>query len=237
MKKTEKTGDKVKKAPEHLRFAVLAADVALFTIHDGKIFVRLIPVNRPPNYVKRLGLPGGLLLPHETAEEAALRLLKTKSHIADEHIWLEQLYTFSRVDRDPRGRVVAVGYFALIPWSALSEREQGESEGSYWSTLSDARNLAYDHDEMLAVALSRLRSRVAYTTLIQKLLPAEFTLTELEEAYEIVTGRTIDKRNFRKKIEKLGILKELARKREGGRHRPARLYCFASSTVKEIEVL
>jgi 8-oxo-dGTP diphosphatase len=97
--------------------------------------------------------------------------------------------------------------------------------------------MAYDHDAVLKLALSRLRTRARYTTLLSQLMPKEFTLTELEAAYECVLGTEIDKRNFRKKIAKLGILKETTRMKTGGRFRPARLYRFNSSEVKEIEVL
>lgn len=221
---------------QHLHFAVLAADTVLFTLHDRKLMVRLMRVHRPPYFIDKLGLPGGLLDPKETAEEAALRHLEVKAAIAKDKVYAEQLYTFSRLNRDPRGRVVAVAYLALVPWEALTPIERG-GEDSKWTTLASARNLAYDHNEILAIALARLRSRLTYTTLIQKLMPSEFTLTELEEAYESVLGEGIDKRNFRKKIAKLELLSELPHKREGGKHRPARLYKFKSQKVLEIEVL
>jgi len=97
--------------------------------------------------------------------------------------------------------------------------------------------LAYDHDEILAKAVSRLRARTHYTTLISKIMPKEFTLTELEHAYETILKRDIDKRNFRKKILKLGIIAASKGKRTGGRSRPAQLYHFTSQKVDTIEVL
>lgn len=223
--------------PKKYTHAVLATDIALFTIHDGKLLVRLIPTHRPPHFIHREALPGGLLLPSETAEEAVMRILFDRTGIAVSQVYTEQLSTFSAVDRDPRGRVVSVAYLALIPWEALCSQAIGEEHGSHWAPLRKAQHLAYDHDEMLSVALARLRMRLTYTTLLSKLMPKEFTLTDLEEAYETVLGRMIDKRNFRKKIEKLKVLEELPYKREGGRHRPARLYRFASKKVKEIEIL
>ncbi len=221
----------------HLRFAVLAADTALFTIKEGVLHVRLINVDRPPHFKNVPGLPGGLLLPHETAEQAAVRHLEEKSGIDAKKIYIEQLYTFSHIERDPRGRVVAVAYLALVPWEKLDEKEQSDSHGAKWVPVKSAKNLAYDHDEILALALQRLRSRVHYTTLINKLMPHEFTLTDLEKAYECLTSTDLDKRNFRKKILKLKILKKLPHKKSGGRFRPAQLYSFASNKVSEIEVL
>lgn len=223
--------------PKELHFAVLAADVALFTIKDGVLHVRLVRVNRPPHYVDTKGLAGGLLLPTETAEEAIKRLIKDKASVNPSHVHLEQLYTFSDIKRDLRGRVVAVAYNAFIAWDKLTEKEQAHTENAWWEPVSKARGLAYDHDAMLAMAYTRLRSRIHYTTLIAKLLPDEITLTELEEAYETVLGSKLDKRNFRKKILKLDILTELDKKRVGGRYRPAQLYRFTTKAVTDIEVL
>jgi len=221
----------------HIRFAVLATDTALFTIRDGTLYVRLITVNRPPHFKNVPGLPGGLLHPNETADDAAVRHLEEKAVVEADKVHLEQLYTFSDVGRDPRGRVVAVAYLALVPWDKLSSLEQHDAGGARWVPVKSAKNLAYDHDEILGFAIERLRSRVRYTTLINKLMPREFTLTDLEKAYECLLSRDLDKRNFRKKILKLKILKPLPHKKSGGRYRPAQLYTFASSAVSEIEVL
>ena len=223
--------------PEHIRFAVLATDVALFTINEGKLLVRIMPVNRPPFFVDRIGLPGGLIDPKETAEESVLRIIEAKAHIDTKKIYIEQLYTFSTIDRDPRGRVIAVSYIALVPWEKLSDEERLGTDESCWSSISDAKNMAYDHDEILQVAISRIRSRATYTTLISKILPEEFTLTELEQAYEMLIKTDLDKRNFRKKILKLDIIKALPYKRTGGAFRPAQLYTFVSKKVREIEIL
>ncbi len=219
------------------RFAVLAADTALFTLKGGSLLVRLIRVDRPPHYDGTPGLPGGLLDPSETAEEAALRHLKARTGVRTEHVYIEQLATFSKVDRDKRGRVVAVTYLACVPWDRLSTEEQTDTDTSWWSPANAKAQLAYDHSEVLALALKRLASRVSYTTLLGKLMPEEFTLTELEQAYECVLGTPLDKRNFRKKILKLDVLEALDKKRSGGRSRPAQLYSFKSGTVEEIEVL
>ena len=224
-------------SPANLRFAILATDVALFTIVDGKLMVRLIRVDRAPMISGTQGLPGGLIDPKETAQEAAERLVQSKAGIDSNHVHLEQLYTFSKVDRDPRGRVVAVAYLGLVPWTKLTDAEQANSEQAQWVSLSKARSLAYDHDEILRAAIERLRSRTSYTTLLAKLMPAEFTLTELENAYASILQTELDKRNFRKKILKLGILKELPKKRTAGRSRPAQLYRFAHKEVREIEII
>ena len=220
-----------------VRFAILAADSVVCTMRDGELLVRLIKVDRPPFFVNAKGLPGGLLDPKENAQEAALRHVEDKAGIAASKVYMEQLYTFSEVDRDPRGRVVAVVYLALVPWEKLSPQEQKDTRDAWWVPIKKAQRLAYDHNEVVSLALKRLRSRITYTTVLAKLMPKEFTLTELENAYEGILGKVLDKRNFRKKVLKLKIIAESAGKRIGGRFRPAQLYRFASLGVQEIQIL
>lgn len=222
-----------------VRFAILAADTALFTLRDNELLVRLIRINRPPHFIHREGLPGGLVHPTETADVAAIRHVGDKAHVDPHKIYMEQLYTFSAIDRDPRGRVVAVAYLALATWESLSETERAGVAETYWKPVRSVRfqELAYDHKHILETALARLRSRITYTTLIQKLMANEFTLSELERAYESILHTDLDKRNFRKKIKKLRFLKELPRKRAGGKFRPAQLYGFKSGEVHELDVL
>lgn len=224
-------------APDELRFAVLAVDAVLFTIRENVLYVRLTAVHRLPQYPDARAFPGGLIKPNETAEEAVFRLIAEKAGIDPKKVHSEQLYTFSALNRDPRGRVVSVAYLCLVAWEHLTEIEQSDTENACWVPLSAVGTLAYDHVAMLTVARTRLRSRIAYTTLIARLLPRTFTLTELEKTYACILGTKLDKRNFRKKILKLGILKALNRKRIAGRSRPAELYRFASSVIKEIEII
>ncbi len=228
--KQKATGEK------HVRFAVLATDVALMSIRNGVLVVRVMRVQRPPHFPNSVGLPGGLIDPKETAEEAGYRIIRTKGMIS-RTVYTEQLYTFSEVDRDPRGRVVAVAYLALVPWGELTEEEQADSDETWWTPVRDAKKLAYDHDHILEVALLRLRSRVHYTTIARNLMPSEFTLTELESAYESLLKTELDKRNFRKKLLKLKVVIPCGRKRTGGAYRPAELYTFRGTRVEEIELL
>lgn len=223
--------------PKHLRFAVLASDTVLLTFFEKKLFVRLAPVNRAPYFINKSGLPGGLLDPKETAEKAAVRHLKSKGDISSPSVYIEQLYTFSDIKRDPRGRVVAVAYLALVPWESLSQKEKENTKDAFWCPIEELPSLAYDHDEITSLALNRLRSRITYTTLISKLLPKEFTLIDLEEAYRIILKKRIDRRNFRKKILKLKLLTPLNKELRGMKWRPAKLYTFRSSRVLPINIL
>lgn len=225
------------KAPENIRFAIIAADIVLWTIKDDRLQVRLIPVNLPPHFNNEAGLPGGLIQPTETAEQAAKRLLSAKAGISTSNVYLEQLYTFSEVNRDPRGRVVAVAYTAIIPWENLSTKERENSEAVWWNDVAKLPKLAYDHRKIIETGLERIRARITYTTLIEKFMPKEFTLTELEQAYKTILDTDIDKRNFRKKILGLNLLKQLPKERRGQKFRPAKLYSFRSQDVTSIEVL
>ncbi len=211
-----------------LRFAVLATDTVLLRLRDRQLEVLLIPVVIP-QFKGKIGLPGGLIDPKETAEQAAVRHLRDKAGVTNAYI--EQLYTFSGVKRDPRGRVVSVAHLGLV----APDSEAGE--GSVWYPVRSLPQLAYDHSEVLNVALERLRARVGYTTIIRHLLPRTFTLTDLQQAYEDILGRELDKRNFRKKILALDVLTETGRKRTQGASRPAELYHFSRKGVETIDIL
>jgi 8-oxo-dGTP diphosphatase len=222
---------------QHLRFAVIATDIVILTMRGDELLVRLMDVNRAPHFNHVPGLPGGLIRPEETAEEAARRIIREKAEISPSQTYLEQLYTFSEVDRDPRGRVVAVAYCAYVPWEKLSGNERKDQEHIWWESLKSAKKLAYDHDHVLTTAIERFRSRIRYTTLMSKLMPEEFTLTELEKAFAGMTREDVDKRNFRKKIEKLAFLEETGRMTSGEKWRPAKLYRFKQKNVENIEII
>jgi 8-oxo-dGTP diphosphatase len=215
-----------------LRFAVLAIDVALFAVLDRRLCVLLIPVERPPHFVGMRGLPGGLIAPDETAEQAVARHLRDKAEISGAYV--EQLATFSAVERDPRGRVVSVAYLGLMPPEQAAANPL--ARGQHWVPVERAGTLAYDHDEILAAAVERLRARLGYSTIARHLMPREFTLTELQQTYETVLGRPFDKRNFRKKLLEAGIVRGTGKMRSGQPSRPAELHRFAGTGVRLIEL-
>lgn len=222
---------------KHIRFAVLATDITLFTVKDDKLYVRVMNVNRPPYFINMPGFPGGLILPKETAEDAVARNIEEKGLVNSKKIYMEQLYTFSTLNRDPRGRVVSVAYIALVPWALLSAKEQMSNKEVWWQEIYPKNKMAYDHDKILSVALKRLKSRITYSTVSSKLVPNEFTLTQLEKVCEVVLGGDIDKRNFRKKLLKNKIVKKSKLKLTGVKHRPAHLYKFTSKKVVEVEMI
>ena len=221
-----------------LRFTIVATDVVLWTITDSRLLVRLIPVNIPGFIKDKNGLPGGLVKPEENTDQSVKRILAAKAKISTSKVYLEQLYTFSGINRDPRGRVVAVAYTGIVPWDQLTSSERESAPGEvWWNDAAKLPAMAYDHKEIISQAIVRLRTRVAYTNIIAHFLPKEFTLTDLQEAYELILGKALDKRNFRKKILLLGILKALSKERRGGKFRPAKLYSFKTLETKDIEIL
>lgn len=223
----------MKKSSPPRKFSVLAADVALITFFDEKVLVRLMDVDRPPFFAHVPGLPGGLVLPHETAEETALRLVSEKGALNSDRVHLEQLQTYSAIDRDPRGRVVSVAYLAFVPWAALSEKDRANTKTVWWEDVRAAskQSLAYDHNTILHDAVLRIRDKIRYTTIAGKLLPHEFTITDLRHIYETILEKPVDKRNFIKKIRTLDVLEPVGRKSTGHKSRPAELFRFVSKKV------
>jgi 8-oxo-dGTP diphosphatase len=213
------------------RSAGITVDVVLFTIEEERLKVLLIERNNTP-YNGGLALPGGFMQESETTEDAAYRILREKAGVKD--IYIEQLYTFSGIRRDPRGRVISVTYFALV------SREKIFFEGSDLQApalFSVAKNmkLAFDHGEILPYAVERLRSKLEYTNVVYSLLKPQFTLTRLQRAYEIILGKKIDKRNFRKKYLSLGLIQETKNYERGGKQRPARLYQFKTKELSQLK--
>ncbi|MBX2810815.1 MAG: NUDIX hydrolase [Myxococcales bacterium] len=211
----------------------VAVDIVLLTVVESRLKVLLTFRDILP-YENSWSLPGGFVGSNESADQAALRELKAKAGI--EEVFLEQLYTFTNPQRDPRSRVVSVAYYALV--SADKGHGRGGSRAAQWFDLgtdsahslwvnqpNDRLRLAFDHADILMTALSRIRGKLEYAPIGFQLLPYKFTLTELQQVFEAILGAAIDKRNFRAKIQRSGQIRALEEFRTGS-HRPARLYTF-----------
>ena len=222
----------MKKAPEKLRFAAMAVDAVVLGFIDGVLCGLVSKVDRPPHYINKLGFLGGLVDSKENAEEASRRILEQKGNL--KKVYLEQLFTFSDVERDKRNRVVSVAYFGLVRPDIAASYSHAEAS---FVPVKKLKSLAYDHDAMLKMTLKRLEGKLSYTTLVQHLLPKHFTLSELQAVYEVILKKEFDKRNFRKKILALKILKDTGLSQEGVKNRPASLYEFASQKIEELPLL
>jgi 8-oxo-dGTP diphosphatase len=208
----------------------VAVDLVIFTVREGALQVLLIERGIPP-FQGQWALPGGFVLDRETLEEAARRELEEETGLRD--VYLEQLYTFGDPDRDPRGRTIAVAYYALTP--PAEPHAATDAAKAAWHPAARLPKLAFDHAKILKIGLERLRAKVGYSTVGFELLPRQFTLPELQNLYEAILERPLDKRNFRKKVLSLGLLKAEGQKRANGAHRPASLYSFAHPKVKILD--
>jgi len=202
----------------------VTVDIVIFTIRDTQLQVLLVKRAIPP-FKGRWAIPGGFVLPNESLDDAARRELREETGVED--VWLEQLYTFGDPKRDPRGRVVTVAYFALVsPDRAPPLAGSDAAEALWWPATATPAPLAFDHDHILGVALERLRGKLAYTTIGFELLPKKFTLSQLQRVHEAILGVALDKRNFRKRVDALGVVRPLNEVAHDGTGRPGQLFAF-----------
>lgn len=209
-----------------------AVDTVVFSVFDGALHVLLIPIQRPPYYKNMRGFPGGLIGVGETSDEAVQRQLSDKIGLSG--LYFEQLYTFTSIHRDKRGRVIAIAYLGLV---TADEARRVTREGGVWVPVHEVDTLAYDHNEMLDTATARLAGKLLYTNIVRHLLPKKFTLTELQKVYEIIRDESFDKRNFRKKILSMNIIRDTGELQTGVANRPAALYIFTGTKVTEIPLI
>jgi 8-oxo-dGTP diphosphatase len=212
----------------------VAVDVAVFSVVERVLQILLVRV-RHGAFAGRWALPGGRVGPFEDLEDAASRQLASQTGVRSSY--LEQLYTFGSPERDPHGRVVSVAYFALIPHGGRrAAASGGDDADAAWHPVGRLPPLAYDHSAVARTALTRLRAKLGYTNLVYTLLPPRFTFGELQAMYEAILGRRLDRRNFRKKMLSLGLLRRAGGVRRGS-HRPAALYAFRRRRPMLIEIL
>ena len=173
-------------------------------------------------------IPGGFVDENEDLEVAARRELVEETHA--EVARIEQLATFGKPGRDPRGHVISVAYMALVRTDSteIEADDDAEKGSATWMPVADLAGLemAFDHDEILGVALKRLRSKLRWEPVGIDLLPETFTLTDLQTVYETVLGQSLDKRNFRKRVLGYDVLVSAQSQQVGVSHRPAQLYRF-----------
>lgn len=203
----------------------VAVDVAVFTVRDGVFSVLVVTAPHGP-FAGWWALPGGRVAPDESLEAAAARELTEQTGMRE--IALEQLYTFGHPARDPASRIVSVAYVALV--------EHSDQPTGRWFPVDQLPELAYDHAAVVQTGVVRLRAKLEYTNLVYSVLPASFTLGELQTVYEAILGRPLDRRNFRKKVLSLGLLRT-ARGIRRGPHRPAALYAFRKREPMLIAIL
>lgn len=216
---------------EYPRPAV-TVDCVVFGFDEGALEVLLIQRRVPP-FEHTWALPGGFVQMDESLEDAARRELAEETGIT--RVFLEQLCTFGEPERDPRGRVITVAYYALAKLTDHVVRAATDAESVAWFQVRDLPTLAFDHERIIEVAHDRLRGKVRYAPLGFELLPPRFTLTELQRLYETILETELDKRNFRKKILAMDLLVETDEVQKDVAHRAARLYKFDRRKYRTLE--
>lgn len=211
----------------------LTVDCVIFglDLESASLKVMLIERDLEP-FAGMWAIPGGFVRKGESLQAAAQRELKEETGIED--VFLEQLYSFGDPQRDPRGWVVSVAYYALVSPERHPALAATDARDARWFAVDRLPRLAFDHTEILAVALARLRGKLTYAPIGFELLPKKFTIKQLQRLYEIVLGRKLDNRNFRKKIFAMDVLRQLDEIQKGVAHRAARLYKFDEKKYRQL---
>lgn len=199
----------------------VAVDALVFTVADGELRLALIR-RLAPVQVGWWALPGGFVLEGETLEQAVERELREEANVSD--VYLEQLYTFSALDRDPRARIISTAYIALAPEVEL--RASTDASEARWFPVTELPELAFDHAAIVEMGVERLRTNLLNRPVARCMFREEFRLSELLAFYEAALGRPLDKRNFLKRLRGQGFVEETGEIQRTGAHRPARLFRF-----------
>jgi len=211
---------------------LVAVDTVILTVYETKLCVLLAKIKYGP-FEDKYGIPGGRVKIDETLENAAKRELLEKTGLKD--VYLEQLYSFGSVKRDPSVRIVSVAYFALVNSNEVELESTGKYTDIGWFPVHQLEKLAYDHNEIIKYSLFRLKNKIRYTNIMYSLLTKKFTLSDLQKMYELTLEKKLDKRNFRKKIMSSHLIRESGIE-EGVPHRPSKLYSFKSNHPVYVEI-
>lgn len=209
----------------------VTTDIVIFTVRDKQLKLLLIMRGGDP-FKGKWALPGGFVQLDEDLETGARRELEEETGVSG--VYLEQLYTYGAVDRDPRERVITVAYSALIASDKIVLQAATDAEAVGWFSMDELPELAFDHKKIVDMAHQRLVAKLDYSTIAFQFMPDEFTLSELQDVYEIILREEMDRRNFRKWMLALDQIKETGGERREGAHRPAKLYRVINPDTVEI---
>lgn len=215
---------------QHIKVAV---DAVVFGYFDKEDLQILLIKRKIEPFIGSWALPGGLVLDDEDLDDAVKRELYEEAGIKPD--FLEQLYSFGNVGRDPRNRVVSVAYLGLVNPSYFELFADSDAEDAQWFSIHKLPQLAFDHQKIIDTALKRLRTKIQYQPIGFNLLNEEFPFSDLENLYKAIIGQEIDRRNFRKKIMSYGLLNETNNFKKEGSGRPGKMYTFNQEKYKALE--
>ena len=218
------------KVQPHINISV---DAVVFAYEPSEGLSVLLIKRKIKPFKGQWAIPGGLVLKTETLEDAVKRELREETGITVNY--LEQLYTFGALKRDPRNRVVTVAYYALVRQSNFELFAATDAADARWFNIDQLPKLAFDHDKIMDVAINRLRAKISYEPVGFELLDEKFPFSELRKLYESLKGVAIDRRNFKKKFLQLNVLEELPEKRKVGKGRPGALFRFNKKRFFELK--
>ncbi|KQC02358.1 NUDIX domain-containing protein [Pedobacter sp. Hv1] len=205
--------------------SAVSIDCVLFGFDGGELKILLIERNEEP-FKDWWALPGNLVGEDESVDQSASRILHELTGLSD--VYMEQYYTFGEVNRHPQGRVITVAYYAMLRLGGDKALKPltNYAKKAQWINVSELPKLAFDHQHIFDKGLEKVKRRIKHLPIAFELLPEKFTLTQVQNVYELILGKKLDKRNFRKKILSFGVLKELDEKQKGVSFRAATLYKF-----------
>jgi 8-oxo-dGTP diphosphatase len=205
--------------------SAVSIDCVLFGFDGGELKILLIERNEEP-FKDWWALPGYLIGDNESLDQSASRILHELTGLTD--VYMEQYYAFGEVGRHPQGRVVTIAYYAMLRLGGdkILKPLTNYAKKAQWININELPKLAFDHQYIFDKGLEKIKRRIKHLPIAFELLPEKFTLTQVQNVYELILGKKLDKRNFRKKILSFGVLKELDEKQKGVSFRAATLYKF-----------
>ncbi|MCZ2100058.1 MAG: NUDIX hydrolase [Chitinophagales bacterium] len=211
----------------------VSVDCVIFGYDEDTLKVLVSKCDMPP-FEREYSLLGDIVHADETLDEAALRVLVAKTGFTD--VFLEQVQAFSAINRHPLGRVITVAYYALIKIDDAHLAHLEQDSDLQWLPVEALSSLAFDHFEIMHICLEKMRFEMRVRPIGFNLLPQKFSLLQLQKLYEVVLGFPLDKRNFRRKLVRLGILEQLDEIESSVSHRPARLYSFDEAAYQQKKI-
>jgi len=222
----------------------VSVDCVVFGYHEDQLKALLIEQKYPDgssNETPRYALPGDLVFENEDLDEAASRVLKELTSIELENAYLEQLYAFGSPNRvkdvkdqewlrlfrkNPDARVITIAYYSLVKMEDYDPKASSFANKAQWLNVNEIPDLAFDHNQILAYALHVIREQIKDHPVGFHLLPKKFTLGQLQHLNEVILNEKLDKRNFRRKVQKIDAVQPLDEKQQGVLHKPARYYTY-----------